>query len=273
MIAQFKLSCIFLLETRVREAKADKVMRSIVRDWCYVYNLETGIGGRMCMFWDPRVLWVQVLSTSAQTIFGKASIVSSGKSFYFTSVYGSNDRETRKDMWRALIEMQGAVHGPWIVLGDFNTVFGPGEKVGGRPLSSDVYDFIADILLQVSLADLKWRGVKFTWSNCSAGLARIQCKLDRVLVNDLWVQEFSDSEAQFLPPLASDHSLGLVRVVRSAPVRRTFKFFNVWIKQPGFMEVVRAAWAQEVVSNRRGPPSPSFVVVQKLKAVKRVLSI
>ena len=117
-------------------------------------------------------------------------------------------------MWQELLQAHSSVQGPWIVLGDFNSVFAADEKIGGRSVVPSSINYIADNLLQLSISDLKWRrGSEYTWTNSSVGARRIMCKLDRVLVNGAWLDEFVNSEVHFLPPTVSDHSLGVVRVV------------------------------------------------------------
>lgn len=47
--------------------------------------------------------------------------------------------------------------------------------------------------------DVKSTGMHFTWS-AGSGDSRICRKLDRVLINECWMDSFPFSEAHFLPP-------------------------------------------------------------------------
>ena len=74
------------------------------------------------------------------------------------------------------------------------------------------------------------------------GRRRISRKLDRVLVNDAWLDEYPTARACFDTPDVSDHSPGMV-CLYEVPRRRnpSFKFKNSWAKEEGFKEVVRDA--------------------------------
>ena len=85
-------------------------------------------------------------------------------------------------------------------------------------------------------------GVLHTWSNMREGSRRISRKLDRVLVNDVWLDEYPTARACFDTPDVSDHSPDRV-CLYEVPRRRnpSFQFKNSWTKEEGFKEVVRDA--------------------------------
>ncbi|XVE91311.1 hypothetical protein DITRI_Ditri20bG0143500 [Diplodiscus trichospermus] len=62
---------------------------------------------------------------------------------------------------------------------------------------------------QVIMLDYAYNGPLFTWTNkqMEGFLAR---KLDRVLINDVWLDRFVDSTVDFLPPEVSNHSPTLI---------------------------------------------------------------
>jgi hypothetical protein len=72
-------------------------------------------------------------------------------------------------------------YGPWIVLGDFNSILSQEDKHNGDPVSSyEVSDFRA-CYSDLGLSDLNYTGCHYTWSN-----GTIWTKIDRVLANPLW---------------------------------------------------------------------------------------
>ncbi|KAK1326242.1 hypothetical protein QJS10_CPA01g02409 [Acorus calamus] len=96
----------------------------------------------------------------------------------------------------------GAHH--WIIGGDFNEVRFSFEKAGGHPIHSRRSARFNACIEDCLLHDLRSIGGQFSWSNNQQN--RIACKLDRVLVNSRWIQDFPDAYTQVLSPGFSDHS-------------------------------------------------------------------
>ena len=100
------------------------------------------------------------------------------------------------------------------------------------------------------------------------GRRRISRKLDRVSVNDAWLDVYPTARACFDTPDVFDHSPGRV-CLYEVPRRRnaSFKFKNSWVKEEGFKEVVREAWYASFTGTRQ------FSVTMKLRRVKDALKV
>ncbi|KAF6149956.1 hypothetical protein GIB67_008677 [Kingdonia uniflora] len=115
----------------------------------------------------------------------------------------------------------------------------------------------------LNLRDLKWKGLAHTWSNYQVGVDKIFTKLDIILVNSLWINEFMGSEANFLPFGISDHSPIHITLISELPKGvAPFRFSNIWAEQPSFKEVVEKTWETRIF----GPPM--YVLTQELKIFK-----
>lgn len=112
--------------------------------------------------------------------------------------------------------------------------------------------------------DLRYIGLRFTWST-SSGAARKMRKIDRVLINNMWNHRFSFSQASFLNPGISDHSLMIVRVLDPVLRRKPFKYFHFWSEHPDYSYCINQAWNMPVFG------VPMFRLVSKLKLVKACL--
>jgi len=78
-------------------------------------------------------------------------------------------------------------NGPWLFFGDFNSILGAHEKLGGKlPLNAACNDFIHWPNLH-SLIHLETNGVKYTWTSKRDGGSFIAQRLDRAICNDLWI--------------------------------------------------------------------------------------
>src|SRR4051812_10943760 len=82
------------------------------------------------------------------------------------------------------------------------------DYYAGMPVPTKVQDF-QSCVSKVGLMDIPFVGPVFTWSNkrTDGFLAK---KLDRVMGNSQWLDNFHDYEAQFLAPEFSDHCAGLI---------------------------------------------------------------
>ncbi|KAL7181459.1 hypothetical protein ACSBR1_040365 [Camellia fascicularis] len=110
------------------------------------------------------------------------------------------------------------------------------------------------------LADLSSGGCQFTWANKRGDRAYIGTKIDRVLVNEAWLDQFPESTASFLPSGISDHSPVVVNIsVTRCSFKKPFKYFDFWSQRLEFLNTVSSTWDQYI----RGVPM--FRVCQKLR--------
>ncbi|XP_022849839.1 uncharacterized protein LOC111371920 [Olea europaea var. sylvestris] len=116
----------------------------------------------------------------------------------------------------------------------------------------------------VGLADLKFDGCLYTWSNKQVSDPTLK-KLDRVLVNSKWEEEFSGSSATFLTAGVSDHSPMVVKVAELPRRKIPFRFFDYWMDHSDFFPLVAQVWGESVVG------TPMFCLCLKLKKLKLAL--
>lgn len=116
----------------------------------------------------------------------------------------------REELWQTLKQLASNIQMPWVVFGDFSTTLHYEESVKeGKPVAEDTSE-LAEVVDQCGLQDLKSTGVFLTWCNKHEGESRMYAKLDRILVNDVWIQELNWLSAHFLNPGISDHAPGIV---------------------------------------------------------------
>ncbi|KAL0322534.1 UNVERIFIED_CONTAM: hypothetical protein Sangu_1872700 [Sesamum angustifolium] len=95
---------------------------------------------------------------------------------------------------------------PWLVLGDFNVVADMSEVCGG---SGDIRSVIEDfqgLLIDTGLITLPMQGALNTWHNCSDTSRSLWKRLDKMLVNDRWLDRWSSAFYISFTPRTSDHS-------------------------------------------------------------------
>ncbi|KAG8372343.1 hypothetical protein BUALT_Bualt12G0056200 [Buddleja alternifolia] len=114
-----------------------------------------------------------------------------------------------------------------------NLPFCPTDKKGGRLFASSSNGGLQNLIDDIGLFDLGFTGYQFTWNNKRDGLANIQQRLDRGLVNPTWTVSFPHSLIRHLLPIASDHSPLLLLtdpVFTTGP--KPFRFEEIWVQDP-----------------------------------------
>ncbi|XP_075674996.1 uncharacterized protein LOC142644224 [Castanea sativa] len=122
-------------------------------------------------------------------------------------------------------------------------------------------DVIVDFIENNSLVDLPLEGASFTWFRDSSFPS--MSRIDRALVSLDWEEHFENVSQQVLPRVVSDHCPLLLEVGVVRPGRSAFKFENMWLKDEGFVDRVKQWWDGYSFEG-----SPSFILAQKLKALK-----
>lgn len=101
--------------------------------------------------------------------------------------------------------MRPAVDIPWIVGGDFNVILNEEEKMGGLFEQQEAIDF-ALCINNCSLIEPKFSRSNYTWWNGRIEKKCIFKRLDRVLVNNVFLDCFQSSEVFHLIRDDSDHA-------------------------------------------------------------------
>ncbi|XP_026436380.1 uncharacterized protein LOC113334256 [Papaver somniferum] len=151
--------------------------------------------------------------------------------------------------------------------GDLNAIISPEEKFGGKaPNRSSMMDFL-HFLNECNLIQSPSTGQQYTWSNCQQGTKRILCVLDKAVFNSLWLQKYGDWGYKVGLRIISDHApllCGCASIPR--PKNVPWKFQKMWIDHPLFLSEVKKVWTENIIGD------PSFIFLQKLKNLKKVLS-
>ena len=95
------------------------------------------------------------------------------------------------------------------------------------------------------LFDLGFVGQRFTWCNGRRGKLRTLVRLDRMVVNEKWVEQFPEAQVHHISMSASDHcmlALFLTKIKRPKPKKRRFVFEAMWARDDRCKEVIKRAW-------------------------------
>nr|GEW90480.1 hypothetical protein [Tanacetum cinerariifolium] len=103
----------------------------------------------------------------------------------------------------------------WVIMGDFNVTLKPEEHSNGASsMSTDMNEF-KNAVNKIEVEDLRCTGFQFTWTK---SLKNPMCntlkKLDRIMINDSFIQMFEDANGVFLPYFISEHSPAITSIPR-----------------------------------------------------------
>lgn len=182
-----------------------------------------------------------------------------------TAIYALNSENDRKGLWGDLRSLDLAIEVSWVLLGDFNEVIDVDEKViaGVSQLHASGRK---DLVTNMGLRDTISLGVHYRWCNNQEGQDRVSCKLDRVLANPAWMDQFGDAFIEYKEYPESDRALSHTYLRRGvASYRSYFKFLNMWQSHNEYSKLVEKAWLTSVGEN------PIFILYAKMKLVKVAL--
>nr|GEZ02384.1 hypothetical protein [Tanacetum cinerariifolium] len=124
---------------------------------------------------------------------------------------------------------------PWVTLGDFNVTLKVEEHSNGSSIPSNEMNELAKTLK----------------------------KLDRILINEAFMDKFQTVNGMFLPYLISNHSPIILRLPNGmARRKKAFRFSNFVTDKKEFLPIVKKAWEVEIEGNMM------YRVVKKLKLMK-----
>ncbi|XP_074303649.1 uncharacterized protein LOC141638125 [Silene latifolia] len=175
-----------LIETRVKSSNMNNVQDGLGSKWKFLMNNDVIEGGRIWILWDPSLFTVNVISKEWQLMHLQVTYLQNGFSWTCSMIYGSNKDSDRSSLWSSLKSLAASVHGPWLVMGDFNNVLYSNERIGAKVTDAETKEF-QGCVDHCGLYDLVVQGAYYTWNNKQEGDARVFSRIDRVLDNDQWI--------------------------------------------------------------------------------------
>ena len=135
---------------------------------------------------------------------------------------------------------------PWMCIGDFNELAYHDEKVGTRLHCQNKINLFREFLNNVGLMDMSQKGCKFTWAiNPRNGVVTKE-KIDRMLVNWKWRQEFPNAMVTTYPPISSNHSLLVLDFKPRVGDGGIFKYEAFWEYHQGCSRIIEEGLNIEV---------------------------
>ena len=159
------------------------------------------------------------------------------------NIYASCELESKRQLWQRLYLMKNQSQVQcWCLVGDFNCIKHPAERVGSTLCNPDT-NLIAEFnewLAEMEVDDIPCLGKPFTWVRPNGSC---KSKLDRVLVFDDWVSKWPDSSLHNLERNYSDHCPIILNSKNIDWGLKPFRVFDAWLHNKDFNKVVRDCWS------------------------------
>ncbi|XP_042453140.1 uncharacterized protein LOC122037762 [Zingiber officinale] len=263
-----KLAVMGVLETKLTEQAFQRIKTRRFQNLEMQHYIKEGSSrSRVLVIWDPHQVTFGITKFDEQYLHGHVTSAVTQKTFQITIVYGLLSISKRRRLWEGLDVIGESMNTPWILLGDFNSPISVEDKEGGMPVTAYQISDFQDCVLHNGLEDLPQVGCKYTWSNME-----VSCKLDRSMVNKMWMEQDMRGLANYLPPgYISDHTPCVVNImVAIEQPKKPFKFFNMWTTHEDYNKVMEEQWVSIGLGTLQGKAQFRFKVkLQRLKATFR----
>nr|GFA46476.1 hypothetical protein [Tanacetum cinerariifolium] len=189
------------------------------------------------------------------------------KNLFCSIVYAHNRYIQRRELWKNLsIHKHYVRDRPWCILGDFNVSLSTDESSSGSSrIRTGMHDF-QECVDMIEVTDVNSTSLHFTWNQKPKGEYGILKKIDRVMANLEFLSLFAGACAIFQPYRISDHAPTILRLPMSCAKKpNPFKFYNLFIQNPLFKDVINQGWKVHVSGFWM------FKVVKCLKYLKKPL--
>ncbi|XP_039054657.1 uncharacterized protein LOC120197111 [Hibiscus syriacus] len=187
-----------LLETRVSESKADRIIERTGYDMSYRVE-ATGFSSGIWLIWNNSLPDGVVLAAHPQFVHVSIEWNKPPYHFFVTIVYDHPDRTKRKALWSDLQNIQVAEDSPWLYWLVIISLLARNEKKRGANRCKGCKHFL-EIMDNFNLVDLGFKGSQYTWNR--AGIFE---RLDRIIANNQWNDFAPHYSVQHLYRIKLDH--------------------------------------------------------------------
>uniref|UniRef100_A0A251V012 Putative RNA-directed DNA polymerase, eukaryota n=1 Tax=Helianthus annuus TaxID=4232 RepID=A0A251V012_HELAN len=216
-------------------------------------------GGLVCI-WNPKVFRISGVVKHRHFLSLNGFLIGSNKEINVVNVYAPHSISEKKVVWNSICEVISSGSGQWVLLGDFNAVRFPEDRLNtgfNRAIANDFNNFIEES----GLVEYSMRGRKFTFL---APNSNKLSKIDRVLVCKNFFEEWPDACLRALPRMYSDHCPLFLETIRRNFGPKPFRFFDSWLAKDDFEAVIVEAMGSFV--SEGGPPD--MILTKKFKHLR-----
>ncbi|GJU85490.1 RNA-directed DNA polymerase, eukaryota, reverse transcriptase zinc-binding domain protein [Tanacetum coccineum] len=174
---------------------------------------------RIILGWNDDLVDVMIMAQTNQVMHVQVNIRSDNKALFCSTIYADNYYVSRRALWNNLVGHASLMRDkPWVLLGDFNAALNlEDHSCGGYQPDIAMREFKECVQL-IEVMDVNATGLHFTWNQKPKGSKGILKKIDRIMCNHPFLDDFRGSFAIFQPYRISDHSPCVLRIPKNLNV-------------------------------------------------------
>ncbi|XP_071705217.1 uncharacterized protein [Rutidosis leptorrhynchoides] len=213
----------------------------------YVQKEATGSSGGLLCIWDSNEFDIIDCNGCENFIAIRGRWVRSGQESVIVNLYGPHNDRGKKALWDSLEQLINSVDAPWLLVGDFNEVRMAEDRLNSQFIQGRA-DIFNEFIVRCGLIEIDINGRKFTRIS-DDGLKF--SKIDRFLVNNSFLQLWSDLSVIALDRHLSDHCPLILRdkIIDYGP--KPFKVFDEWFNCEEVDKIIMEAWMQPIRGSRK----------------------
>uniref|UniRef100_A0A803P5R9 Reverse transcriptase domain-containing protein n=1 Tax=Cannabis sativa TaxID=3483 RepID=A0A803P5R9_CANSA len=269
-VRQHNPEVVILSEVRLPNTKFSRICNRLKFEGSH-YVPPIGSAGGLGLCWMKGVN-CNIQFASCFLIIGEISSDPPGCVWKLFGTYGPPHGNDKEQLWNQMGELALNADTPILLCGDMNGTLKDSEcynYVRRSNPSRYAFDF-RRMVQRVGLIDLGYLGPAFTWikggNGSQLGGAVKRARLDHGLASPDWRILFPNAIINHLSATGSDHRPLLLDTTAGANCRRrSFKYENMWVRDPRCCWVVKEAWASQYHHN------PMINFNRKLKATREKL--
>ena len=167
---------------------------------------------------------------------------------HIVNIYSPCDIQSKRVLWDSVLQLKNLNPGGlWCILGDFNSIRTPIERLGvcQRGTEDSSSREFNERIEELEVDEAPWVGRKFTWFRPN-GTAR--SKLDRFLISPEWLAKWPGTSQHTLERNFSDHCLLLLRSTCVDWGPKPFRILDCWLTDTSFKKIVQESWTSNQLS-------------------------
>ncbi|GKB11208.1 reverse transcriptase domain, reverse transcriptase zinc-binding domain protein [Tanacetum coccineum] len=170
-------------------------------------------GSRIILGWNDDLVDVMIMAQTNHVMHVQVNTRADHKTLFCSFVYVDNYYIDRCVLWTNWTGHAGLMRNrPWVLLGDFNTSLNLEDHSSSGYESNDAMREFKDCVQAMEVADVNSTGFHFTWNQKPKGSNGILKKIDRIMGNLQFNDDFPGSYTIFQPYHILDHSPCILRI-------------------------------------------------------------